>query len=406
MTTTPSPSPRSLLVALVSFFFIFGVSGAAWVVRIPQIRELVHVDVATLGILFLTGSIGAMISLSQAGRIVARFGTRIAITLGFAFMIAGGTVSILSLFLGNPFILGIGSFIGGLGVGVADVGVNVEGAALEKRQGRSIMPQLHGAFSLGTLGGALAGTLAISLSVSVAVQTIAINVIFLIALVTLIRFIPVGTGQTHGENATEKPETPAERRANWRNPRLVFLGLAIFGASVAEGGANDWLALSMVDDYKIAAEQAALTFAVLVGAMTIVRFAGGKLVDRFGRSATLRFFGFAGIVGVLLVILGAPNPFMAWTGAALWGAGVALAFPLLLSAAADGENSSGRVAVVTAFGYAAFLVAPPLLGFLAQAIGLLNMFWVFTGLLGLLVIFASSAKPLATPNAAPASEVV
>jgi MFS family permease len=149
----------------------------------------------------------------------------------------------------------------------------------------------------------------------------------------------------------------------------------------------------MVDDYKIAAEQAALTFAVLVGAMTIVRFAGGKLVDRFGRVAVLRTFGFAGILGVLLVILGAPSPLLAWTGAALWGAGVALAFPLLLSAAADGENSSGRVAVVTAFGYAAFLVAPPLLGFLAQAIGLLNMFWVFTGLIGLLVIFAGAAKP-------------
>lgn len=387
---------RALVVALVSFFFIFGLSGAAWVVRIPQIKELVHVDVATLGVLFLSGAIGAMVALSQAGRIVARFGTRIAILIGFLLMFIGGAISITSLFLGNPVLLGAGSFISGLGAGLSDVGVNVEGAALEKRQGRSLMPQLHGAFSLGTLAGALGGSLAITVGLAVTTQTIIINIIFAIVLLGMIRFIPLGTGQTHGENATEQAESPAERRANWRNPRLVFLGLAIFGASVAEGGANDWLALAMVDDYKIAAEQAALTFAVLVGSMTIVRFSGGKLVDRFGRAAVLRAFGIAGVVGVLFVILGAPNPAIAWTGAALWGAGVALAFPLLLSAAADGENSSGRVAVVTAFGYAAFLVAPPLLGFLAQAIGLLNMFWVFTGLIGLLVIFAGAAKPLVT----------
>jgi fucose permease len=393
MSDTPVRS-RALTIALVIFFFIFGLSGAAWVVRIPQIREVVHVDVATLGILFLTGSIGAMLSLTAAGRFVARRGTRTTIALGFILMLSGGSISISSLFAGSAIFLGIGSFISGLGAGLSDVGVNVEGAALEKRQGRSLMPQLHGSFSLGTLAGALAGSLAISIGLPVTVQTIAINAVSLIALLSMIRFIPRGTGRSHGEHATEVAETPEQRRANWTNPRLVFLGLAIFGASVAEGGANDWLALAMVDDYKIAGEQAALTFAVLVGAMTIVRFSGGKLVDRFGRTAVLRTFGLAGILGVLLVILGAPNPFLAWTGAALWGAGVALAFPLLLSAAADGENSSGRVAVVTAFGYAAFLVAPPLLGFLGQTIGLLNMFWVFTGLIGLLVIFAGAAKPL------------
>ena len=398
MSSTTQNQSRSAVVALVSFFFIFGLSSAAWVVRIPQIRELVHVDLATLGILFLSGSVGAMLALVAAGRVVALRGTKFAIGLGFAFILSGGVVSITSLFIGNPFMLGSGSFITGIGFGMSDVGINVEGAELEKRSGRSLMPQLHGAFSLGTLAGALAGSLAIVAGLAVTIQTITVNALLLILLATMLRFIPRGTGQSHGEHATQEHVSPEERRANWTNPRLVFLGLAIFGASVAEGGANDWLALSMVDDYKIPAQGAALTFAVLVGSVTIVRFAGGKLVDKFGRASVLRWFGVAGILGLLLVILGAPNPFLAWTGAALWGAGVALAFPLLLSAAADGENSSGRVAVVTAFGYAAFLVAPPLLGFLGQAIGLLNMFWVFTGLIGLTVIFSGAAKPWAGPG--------
>jgi MFS family permease len=150
----------------------------------------------------------------------------------------------------------------------------------------------------------------------------------------------------------------------------------------------------MVDDYKIPGQTAAITFAVLVATMTIARLSGGKLIDRFGRVRTLRFFAVLGLAGVLLVILGAPVAWIAWVGAALWGFGVALVFPVIISAAADGPNSSSRVAVVTAFGYSAFLVAPPLLGFLAQSIGLLNMFWVFIGLLGLLFIAAGAAKPL------------
>jgi MFS family permease len=68
---------------------------------------------------------------------------------------------------------------------------------------------------------------------------------------------------------------------------------------------------------------------------------------------------------------------------------------LFISAAADGEKSSGRVAVVSTFGYIAFLVGPPLLGFLGESWGVLNMFFVVAGLLVVSVVFAGAAKPLA-----------
>ena len=90
-----------------------------------------------------------------------------------------------------------------------------------------------------------------------------------------------------------------------------------------------------------------------------------------------------------------PTIYLAWVGAALWGAGVALGFPLFISAAADGENSSQRVATVTTFGYIAFLVGPPLLGFLGQAWGLLNMFYLLAFFVACAVYFAGAAKPLA-----------
>jgi MFS family permease len=93
----------------------------------------------------------------------------------------------------------------------------------------------------------------------------------------------------------------------------------------------------------------------------------------------------------LLIIL-SQNYLLALVGAALWGAGVALGFPVLLSAAADGEDSSRKVSTVASFGYAGFLVGPPTLGFLGEMWGLLNMFFVLVALFAMSAIFVGAAK--------------
>jgi MFS family permease len=202
--------------------------------------------------------------------------------------------------------------------------------------------------------------------------------------------LPADTGKSLVTTAGVK----AKRERVVLSRRILFLGLGIMGLSLAEGGSNDWLALSVVDDYKLDTTTAGITFAIMTLAMVITRFSGGKLVDRFGRVFALRLLGIAGVAGILILIL-SPTIYLAWVGAALWGAGVALGFPLFISAAADGENSSQRVATVTTFGYIAFLVGPPLLGFLGQAWGLLNMFYLLAFFVACAVYFAGAAKPLA-----------
>ncbi len=400
-------SDTAIRVALSCFFFVFGLSSAAWVVRIPDIRNLLSVSTSTLGILFLCSAIGAMLALLAAPKIIARLSTRFAITFGFTFIVSGASIAITALILQNPVLLGTGNFLSGIGFGIADVGVNVEGAELEKRVGRSLLPQLHGAFSVGTLVGALLGTLSISTGVSVVVQTLILTAVFIVVLILCLPIVPRGTGvrsplpQALTKSQARTNSQLRTPRKTWLHPRILLLGLAIFGGSVAEGGANDWLALSLVDDYHIPASSAALTFAILVGAMSVVRLTGGRLADRLGRVATLRMFAVIGICGVCLIILGAPHPPLAWVGAAAWGAGVALVFPLTISAAADGEDSSGRVAVVTAFGYSAFLVAPPFLGLIAQQWGLLHMFWIFVALLVLLIIGSGATRPLPQSSSTP-----
>lgn len=379
---------RAQSLILFAYFFVFGVGGASWLVRLPDVRSSINVSTAILGWVLFAGSVGAMTSLILSGRFVARYGARVAVVLGFSTLGIGQVIQALSLIIEAPLGVALGGLISGLGYGIGDVGINVEGAELEKSRGKSLLPQLHGAYSLGALSGAGIGTLAIITNFSLVVQMISISIVTTAIAWLTYRKLPAATGKTHTENQATSARQPVSF-----SRRIVFLGLGIMGLSLAEGGSNDWLALSVVDDYKLDTTTAGITFAIMTLAMVITRFSGGKIVDRFGRVVALRTLGVAGVAGILLVIL-SPTIYLAWIGAALWGAGVALGFPLFISAAADGENSSQRVATVTAFGYVAFLVGPPLLGFLGQAWGLLNMFYLLAFFVACAVYFAGAAKPL------------
>ncbi|MEY2738013.1 MAG: hypothetical protein RL683_1131, partial [Actinomycetota bacterium] len=198
-----------------------------------------------------------------------------------------------------------------------------------------------------------------------------------------VKNLPTGHG-IHAEEPGEKKSGPVFGKL------VILLGVGILGMTIAEGAGNDWLAIGMVDDYLATPTTAGIAYAIMVGSMTLVRFFGGGLTDRYGKAFTLRLTGVLGILGLLLLIAKF-SIYTAWFGAGLWGAGVALAFPLFLSAAGELPNPAKKVAAVSSFGYAAFLVGPPLLGFVGQAIGVVNMYWVVLTFIAISVIVAGAA---------------
>lgn len=383
---------RSEEIILFIYFLIFGFGGSSWLVRLPDVREAIDVSTSILGWVLFAGAVGAMTSLISAGKYIARFGAKNATITGFTLLGAGQVIQALAVTTGSAVGVAVGALVAGLGYGIGDVGINVEGADLEKHKGKSLLPQLHGAYSLGALVGAAVGTLAIITDFSLTTQMLVIAVATTSVAWLTIRFMPPATGREHGENATAQHLSSSDRFQLLKSKRIIFLGLGIMGLSLAEGAANDWLALSVVDDYGLDTTMAGITYAIMMAAMVITRFSGGKIVDKFGRVFALRVLGTAGVIGILLVIL-SPTIYLAWIGAALWGAGVALGFPLFISAAADGPHSSSRVSTVTAFGYFAFLVGPPILGFIGEDIGLLNMFYILAIAVSLAVYFAGEAGP-------------
>jgi len=382
---------RAELVTLFGYFFVFGMVGSSWVVRLPEVRSALHITTAQLGLVLFAGAVGAMTGILLSGRFVAKYGARTGSLVGFNLVFIGYVGQASGVAMENVIVVSLSAVISGLGYGLGDVAINVEGTDMEKRLHRSLMPPLHGAYSIGTLAGAGIGTIALAVGIALPLQIYALCVLVAVVAWTTIRLLPADTGRV----VSVPSETPDRHSpAPWRDPRIMFLGLAILCITITEGAGLDWLTLSMVDDYLTDPVRASIAFAVMMAAMTVVRFAGGIMIDRFGRVGVLRVFALAGIAGLLLIIFSHVYA-LALFGAALWGAGVALGFPVLLSAAADGDTdgSSRRVSIVASFGYVAFLVGPPTLGFLGQAWGLLNMFFVLVGLLVVFVITSGAARP-------------
>ena len=384
MTTLATVNLRAWHRAILVFFAVIGVVGSSMMVRLPLVREILAVTVGELGLLLVAGSVGAMTGLMLVGKFIAHRGTRTAAIVGLSLWAFGCSFYLLSLTFHSPLLFVIAGLISGFGTGVTDVAINVDGSAIEQKLGRAALPKMHAAFSIGALLGAGVGTLAAAVEFDIVIQ---IGVLLALAYVVPmlgIKYLPKDNG-LHTEEEKAGNAGPVFTKV------VVLLGLGIFGMTLAEGASNDWLTIGLVDDYGQDHATAGVAYAILIAAMTVVRFFGGGLVDRFGKAMTLRVTGIIGLIGLLILVAKISVP-MAWFGSALWGIGVALAFPLFLSAAGEQPNPARKVATVSAFGYASFLVGPPLLGLIAQGIGsVVTMYWLILFFVALSVVVAGAA---------------
>ena len=108
----------------------------------------------------------------------------------------------------------------------------------------------------------------------------------------------------------------------------------------------------------------------------------------------LRSLAITAAVGLVLFIF-APNMPLVFIGAALWGMGASLGFPLGMSAAADDpQHAAARVSAAATIGYVAFLCGPPILGFISEHIGLLNTLLIIVVLIVASGFFSGAARPL------------
>lgn len=388
--------PPALLRRRNALFLLFALPGvgiSSWVTRTPDVRDLLEASTAQMGFILFGLSIGSMIGILSSGPLVARLGTRTVIALGTVSVAAGVALVGIGAALGHDPLVGIGLGLFGLGMGGGEIALNVDGAEVEKSLGKAFLPLVHGFFSLGTVLGAVVGMMLTAAEFPVAIHLGAVGVVVLVALAASIRFIPNGVGRTISAEATE--HVPP-RRPVWRDGNLLLIGVIILALAMAEGTANDWLPLVMVDGHGFDAELGSAMYAVFAASMTLGRFIGGGFVDRFGRVAVLAASSILGATGIAVVIF-VDHQLAAGAAVVLWGLGASLGFPVALSAAGDGgENTAGRVAFAATIGYVAFLVGPPILGLIGEEFGLRRALIVVLGLVAIAVFFAPAARPRRT----------
>lgn len=392
---------RRRRAALFLFMLAAGAGMASWVARTPAVRDGLDVSTGAMGLVLFGLSTGSMAGVTASGPLVRRYGGRTAITVGAALITAG----LLVVAAGTGLALAGGVFCGlalfGGGMGLSEVAFNIEGADVERVIGRPVLPVLHGCFSLGTVVGALLGMVLTAAAFPVGWHLTVVSVLVAAAGAVAVRAIPHGTGKEEGARVPGSGGLRGQLTV-WRDRRLVLIGVIVLAMAFAEGAANDWLPLLMVDGYEVSATAGSLAFLVFASSMTLGRFAGGPVLERFGRVRTVRASAVVAALGLAVVVV-APSPAMAGAATVLWGLGASLGFPVTVSVAGDHpHDAAARVAAVSTAGYLAFLVGPPALGFLADHIGLrLTM----TVVLGLLVVAATLAGALG-PDRRPAAEPV
>jgi MFS family permease len=196
---------------------------------------------------------------------------------------------------------------------------------------------------------------------------------------------------------------PAARtRSAWLEPRTLLIGLVTLVAAFTEGTANDWLAVAFVEGHDLPAWAGVLAFATFLSFMTVGRLLGTRWLDTYGRVPVLRVTFALAVLGSLLVVFG--SPWLAFVGAAVWGVGVSLGFPVGMSASADDPARAGaRMSVVATIGYLAFIAGPPALGFLGDHVGVLRSL-LAVGTMALLVqlLLESVREPATTGTTAEA----
>jgi predicted MFS family arabinose efflux permease len=354
--------------ALFALFMVPGLALSSWTTRSPAVRDAIEASTAQMGLILLGLSIGSMIGIASSGPLVSRFGTRTVIALGTTLVITSLPVITVTTSSGHGPGVAIGLGVFGLGMGASEVAINIDGSAIEEALDTTILPTIHGYFSLGALLGATAGIAATAMDFPVIWHLLLVSGVGLILLATAIGSLPGSVGRRNP--SSEAATLPAGDRRLWRDPRLLLIGVIVLVMAFAEGAGNDWLPLIMIDGHGTDEMTGSLVYALFALSMAVGRFAGGALVDRVGSGRLLTWSAIVGSLGLAALIFG-DSPALAAVAVLLWGVGISLGFPLALSAAGrSGPDSAARVSLASTVGYLAFLVGPPTLGILGEEIGL------------------------------------
>ena len=360
-----------------TLFLINGLGMSAWAPLVPFARDRLQLSGASLGALLLCLGIGSLAAMPVTGTLVARFGCRR--VMGFSTLLVLLMMPLLAT-ADSHLVMAVALMLFGAGLGMLDVAMNYQAVQVEQAADKPMMSGFHGFFSLGGILGA--GT--VSLLLSRAFTPLhATLIVMAVMLLLLLWRLPVLMSQR-----LHQPDQP------WLViPRgwVAFLGLLCFILFLAEGAVLDWGALLLLQNPAMSPAYAGLGYAVFSVAMTLGRFSGDKIIQRFGRYPVMLTGALTAAAGMTLAVW-LPWPEIALLAFLLVGFGLSNTVPMLFNAAGNQQDMPANLAIsaMTTLGYAGILSGPALIGFISQWISLSGAFLMIALLL--LAVAASARK--------------
>lgn len=334
---------------------------AALSTRLPELQTKLALSPGQLGLALLGCTLGGLAMTTIAARLCSRFGSRLvtlvaAICMGIA-LLALACVPTLPLL-----ILALVCF--GVGGGAMDISMNIQGTAVEQGSGRSILNAFHACFSVGSLASALLGSALATFNVSPVLHFLTLALGTGLGMAWSARFLvpPEPVPVVCGEQMRQARAVPVSRP-------LILLGVIAFCALLSVGAIFDWSTVYLSGALHGAPGLAAAGFTIFLACMALGRGVGDRMASRLGKARILRSACLLAALGLTLVLLFPWTP-VALPGLGLVGIGLAVPFPLVVSAAGRLSKRGSALATVMTWGYCGMLAGPPVIGFVAQRVGL------------------------------------
>ena len=329
-----------------------------WTIRIPDIKDQISTDYSGMSYLFVIFSLGSIVTMIVAPKIIENFSSKIIV------LISGSIISFLWLFV--PFVsaffhMAFLSFLFGCAYGIFEVVLNLQATNLEKKYDKPMMSGFHAFWSIGLLSGSFITSIFLEYNISFLINSVC-YIIILFPLIFL-------SSMTLKKNDAEK-QSFSGIFFKWPTVLLILVLLSIT-AVFLEGGTDSWGALYMRDYLQAEGFNVGLAAIAFNGAMVIGRLTGDQLKAFFGIQQFLFISIVCSLIGVTVVLF-SKVVLISIIGFVIAGLGVSSVIPICYTLASSIKNINPTIGitVITIAVYGDFMIAPPILGYTANIIGI------------------------------------
>ncbi|MGV6946005.1 MFS transporter [Sphingobacterium kyonggiense] len=364
---------QRIRIAVALFFFGQGLGFATWASRIPSIKTSLGLSEAELGTLLLMIPIGQLVTLPISAFLVNKFGSHRVLPWA-AFLYA--FVLILIGLSPNVWYLGASLFLFGMAGNMGNISVNTQGVLAEEIYGKPIMSSFHGAWSLAGFSGALLGFLSMQWELPSMQHFIGMFLLLTINILWNKRLL------VPEQPKQKEKEEKSKYKPDWM---IIQLGILGFFSMATEGAMFEWSGVYFSEVIHAPEKLVILGFGSFMVMMALGRFIGDGIISKLGRRRTLQLSGLLMFAGMLTSVL-FPNLYICTLAFMLVGLGVACNVPTVYSVAGKHKTIPAGVALamVSSISFLGFLMAPPLIGYIAELFSLQYSFALFS-LFGLLM---------------------